>query len=452
MDNREIRHYVRKTNRLLKLVHMGRALQHALFVGLLSSVLLLLVSRLFVLPYYEFYAYAAGVLTLGSWLLLSFRNLPRISDAVHELDRFTPHNELLTIWQLPGENNLVQELTKKTAAFLPESYVLFKREPRHWLLGKWLAGSVLAFLALLWLVMFPGLTQQQAQEIEQERELVDEIGETAKDIEEQAETEQVKKEMQELQESVAEAETAEQALEELVKKQKEMKLQQQKLAAEGEGETAEADDLTAASEKLAGQAGKTQTALSNSGNPVSFSLQQTIANSQGSDADGTTAGGEGDSNPSDPAEETGLEAGETDSEEQDSETGSSDTGEGAGEGAGQGAGAGQGQSQGAGAGSGAGQGVGDGAGTGQGNRELLTAPSRLGGEGAVEVDRGNLGSGQASGEQEGAVPAERGTARPYADLVGDYSESYFTSADRIGLPADLQQVVEQYFTSVESNE
>lgn len=88
---------------------------------------------------------------------------------------------------------------------------------------------------------------------------------------------------------------------------------------------------------------------------------------------------------------------------------------------------------------------------GQGNRNLLTVPSRIGGSGEVTVDEGELGEGEAANEQEGAVPAEQGTVRPYEDVIGSYSESYFSSADRLELPPDLRKVVEEYFSSIESD-
>jgi hypothetical protein len=81
---------------------------------------------------------------------------------------------------------------------------------------------------------------------------------------------------------------------------------------------------------------------------------------------------------------------------------------------------------------------------------MLTVPSRIGGTGETAVDTGELGDGKAASEQKGAVPAEKGEARPYSDVVGDYSDSYFSSAEGMKLPADLQKVVEQYFTTIET--
>src|SRR5690554_3110827 len=128
MNNRELVRYVKKTAMRLKLVHMTRALQIAVFLGLLSALLLVVISRLFVLPYYEFYAYAAGSIFLLVGLLFSYKNMPNIGQAVEQLDRFTPHNLLLTSWKIKEQNELTEALTKQTAEVIPFSYQLFRKE------------------------------------------------------------------------------------------------------------------------------------------------------------------------------------------------------------------------------------------------------------------------------------------------------------------------------------
>ena len=81
----------------------------------------------------------------------------------------------------------------------------------------------------------------------------------------------------------------------------------------------------------------------------------------------------------------------------------------------------------------------------------MTVPSRIGGQGETAVDSGEIGEGKAAGEQQGAVPATKGTIQPYEEVVGDYSDAYFSSADRLQLPPDLQTIVEQYFTDIETD-
>ena len=172
MNNRDIQKYVKKTARLLKILHLSRSFQFAFFVGLVSAAALLLVSRLFVLPYYEFYAYAAGIAAIASWILLTMKDLPNTPQAVQELDRFTPHNQLLTVWKMTEKNALAEELTNKTAQSIPYSYKLFCKERKAWLRPKWLIGSLVSGALMLLLLVFPSNLQNQANDAEEEMELV----------------------------------------------------------------------------------------------------------------------------------------------------------------------------------------------------------------------------------------------------------------------------------------
>ncbi|QDY44606.1 hypothetical protein FK545_00960 [Planococcus glaciei] len=193
MNNRDIAGFVQRAGRRLKSVHISQSLQKALLIGLTAAVLLLFLSRLFMLPYYEFYAYAAGALALLVWLAFSIRNLPDQHQAVTELDRFTPHNQLLTAWQTEGTGELATALVNKTAEMLPHSYQLFKQEPRQWLLGKWLLASLAGAVFLSLLLLFPSTLQQEAKDAEKERDLISQIEKQVAKIEKEAKSEPLKK-------------------------------------------------------------------------------------------------------------------------------------------------------------------------------------------------------------------------------------------------------------------
>lgn len=453
MNSRSIVQYVAKTSRYLKLLHISKAFQKALLIGLVAAAVMLIVSRLFILPYYEIYAYGAGALFFIAWIGTSIYKLPKRQQAVQMLDGFTPHNQLLTVWQSAEDNALTEALVKKTEEIVPYSYQLFKKEPKKWILGKWLAASLLVAVMLVFLSIFPSTLQQQAKEVEEERELIEKIKEKVAETEKKATVKQVKKELEELGTNLKKTDTADQALQEIVKKQKELSLQSQKLDDEKKQETLK-KELGGAAEQLADQAGKTQTALSNMGKPVPFPLQQTIANSNSAKASTSSSASSAESGTASENAASGTSGENAEGENQgDSEGEGQGQGQGEGQGEGQGQEQGQGQGQGGNGSGGQGQGKGGkGAGTGQGNRDLLTVPSRIGGTGEQAVDNGKLGEGQAANEQKGAVTMEKGTAKPYSDAVGDYSASYFSSADRMELPPDLQKVVEEYFSSIESEE
>lgn len=125
------------------------------------------------------------------------------------------------------------------------------------------------------------------------------------------------------------------------------------------------------------------------------------------------------------------------------------TGNGSGSGSGSGNGSGSGAGTGSGTGTGTGSGLGGGAGHGQGSRDLLTIPSGMEGKKNIENDNGSLGQGTSGQQFEGDGPVLKGTIRPYSEVFGNYQNSYRQSTDRYKLPADLEEIVKNYFTSID---
>ena len=74
---------------------------------------------------------------------------------------------------------------------------------------------------------------------------------------------------------------------------------------------------------------------------------------------------------------------------------------------------------------------------------------RVGEKGETSVVGGNLGQGEFIEERETQGPVEKGTIRPYQEVVGDYKDSYLKSADKMQLPPDLQHILSDYFSSIE---
>ncbi|MDF2039679.1 hypothetical protein P2R12_22325 [Cytobacillus oceanisediminis] len=128
---------------------------------------------------------------------------------------------------------------------------------------------------------------------------------------------------------------------------------------------------------------------------------------------------------------------------------SSNSGNGSGSGSGSGSGNGSGSGTGAGSGNGSGSGLGGGAGLGQGSRDLLTIPSGMEGKTNIENDNGSLGQGSPGQQLEGEGPVLKGNIRPYSEVFGNYEKSYRQSTDRYKLPADLEEIVKNYFTSID---
>ncbi|WP_332645589.1 hypothetical protein [Lysinibacillus sp. 54212] len=460
-----------------------RNMQKGLLYAVLSSSIILLVSRLFVLPYYANVAFGAGIIAFIALLSKAFIDRTTKLEALHKLDAYYPYNELVTALTNSNEENpLVQSLLKRAFDEKDQAFKNFKKRQKRLFLPKTLAVTVGLVAFLLVLTIFPAATQQEAKVVEEERAITKEIEKKIDDLEKKKLSEQSKKELQELKKKLKETEDAEQALREIVKKQKELKLEENKLQEKqdmantnGEGLSAQESkrlaELKEMNKELAKSASTAQGSLSKLGKPVDLSLQNTIANalnnqqssaassqnqsSNGQNSNQTGQGQAGQNNGSSQGNNQSGSGSGSQGNSQGNNNGSNGQGNGSGSGNGQGSGLGNGAGQGQGQGSGTGKGQaggqgGSGAGTGAGNRNLLAIPSRLGGSSSTTVDGGKLGEGKPI-EEKGPVPTTKGEIRPYQEVVGSYRDSYMRSTDRLQLPTDLQQMVQSYFTSIESN-
>lgn len=472
---RYLKQFIRLAKGRLNLEQSFPALQYGILLAVFVSAAILLVSRLFVFPYYGRTAIYAGGAVLFAVAIFMWWKRIREKEALHRLDSFYPHNELVTALSLEDESNpLVSSIMEKAVKESPDAFEKFKKREKNLWKPKVLVGIVLVAIGIGTLSIFPSATQQQALVIEKEQDVIDDLKKEVANLERKSETKETKKQLQELQNKLNKLDTSEEALREVVKKQKELKLQEQKLKEKqdlakqdsGEGvdgltaeEQKQLEELMALQKELANTANSTQTALSNLGKPISFDLQNAIASELGSESTQTNS----DKEQGDSSSESNESNGQQNSKEGNESSGQSGEGQGQDQNQGQGNGSqGQGQGNSIGTGNGNGQGAGtgtggtgngngaNGAGSGQGSRDLLSIPERVGGSSETTVDGGPLGGGTAVGEQKGPVPVTKGTIRSYEEVIGDYKDSYLKSSERMQLPKDLQDIVQSYFSSIES--
>lgn len=126
----------------------------------------------------------------------------------------------------------------------------------------------------------------------------------------------------------------------------------------------------------------------------------------------------------------------------------SSNGSGSGSSSGSGSGSGTGSGSGSGTGNGSG---GSGAGKGQGSRELLTIPEYLDGQTNIENDSGSIGEGKPVQQTDGAGLVLKGSIRPYSEVYSTYEKAYRQSTDRYKYPADLEEIVKNYFSTIDPN-
>ncbi|GLC87655.1 hypothetical protein [Lysinibacillus piscis] len=471
MEHRkQLRKYIQRAKRSLIMEKSIPILQYGLFFALLASASILLVSRLFIWPYYRQIAIAMFAVGLVLTVIMMWWKRVRDKEACHVLDSFFPHNELVTALSFAQEHPLVQSLLLKAVQRMDMAFTSFKARKKHVFRPKACIGLFITMMVLGILYIFPATAQMEAIDVEKEKAVITDIKKDVTKLEQKAETKEVKEQLQELQQKLQEAQTAEAALREVVKKQKELALKEQQLkdkqavnkkdATAGEPlskeEGEQLQQLAQLQQQLAQNANTTQTAMNKLGKPASSALQKAIANANQAQTSSSGQSNQSATSSNSQQQSNGQQGAQQGTKQQGTTQGQNDNGQQQGTGAGQGAqsnGQGMGSGSGQGSGTGKGQGTqpgGQGAGIGQGSRNLVTTPNRIGGSSETSVDGGKLGEGSPASAQQGNGPITKGSIRPYEEVIGAYKDSYLESSERLQLPKDLQHVVQSYFTSIES--
>ncbi len=465
---RQLRKYIQRAKTSLTVERSIPIAQYGLFLALLSSASLFLVSRLFVWPYYRQTALATFIVVILATVLFMWWKRVKEKAAWHTLDDYFPHNELVTALSFENDQDpLVQSLLTKALENVDKAFADFKARKRSLFRPKALIGLFGTAVVLAILYMFPAATQMEAIEVEKEKAVIEDVKKEVAKLEQKAETKGVKEQLKELQNTLKEAETAEEALREVVKKQKELALKEQQLkdkqtaskdgASDDKGlskeEVEQLKELAQMQQELTQKANATQTAMSKLGKPASNMLQNAIASANNANNNQQNNANPNQNQHASANSQLSNQQSQTGQQGQPHSQNGSQQASGKGQGQGSSRSNQQGQGQGNGSGNGNGNGSsaagGSGAGTGQGGRDLLTTP-RIGGSSQTSVDGGALGDGSHVAEQQGNGPITKGSIRPYEEVIGTYKDSYLESSERLQLPKDLQHVVQSYFTSIAS--
>lgn len=470
---------VSSARRSLHLEKFLIALQKGLLYAVLSITVVYFVTRFFVLPYYALIGWVVAVAGLFIPLVMAFWKRTQKREALLALDQYYPHNELVTVLTAKERTPLVDILQQKAEVQVGQVLESFKKRPKHVFQPKIMAKALGILVLFLLLNMFPAATQQEAKSIEEDRAITKDLKDKVTEQIEKPIPEETKKELAELQQAIAEAKTSDEALKELVKKQKELTNLEQQLVEEAKGnmtpEMQQAlESLGQVNKELAQAASEAQSEMSKLGKPIDLNTQKSIAgmrlnagenpsnsageqsNTNGNDSGQNNSTGTSGSNSNQGtssqsgANSNNSQQGSGQSGQSGGSSSSSQQGTGNQPGNGQNGSGGAGQG-GSGTGSGNGGGGGQGGlmgGKGSGGRDLVAIPQRVGESNGSTVDGGLLGEGETVTER-GPVPATKGDVRPYSEVIGSYQNSYMQSTDRLQLPSDLQQMVQNYYSSIE---
>ena len=254
--------------------------QTGMFAAALFAVLIVVASRLFVLPYYGRIALVGAVLLLIATIVFIIYKRYNNDEAIRQLDEFMPDNLLITAMDIKvNETHLAPAIIIAAESKVADAFEQFKKREKRYVNPKMLGGFIIVSACLALLITFPSEAQLEAGAIEQEKEIIEEMKKEVQDLIEKEELPEVKKELQELAEKLLKAETSEEALKELVKKQKELRLKEQRLADKKEiaktsgdpadslsdAEEKELSELRELTDKLAQNAGEAHSALNEIG-------------------------------------------------------------------------------------------------------------------------------------------------------------------------------------------
>ncbi|GLB59382.1 hypothetical protein [Cytobacillus sp. NCCP-133] len=475
------------------------------------SFLLIAVARFVAIPFLGYYFFLIVCLSAASAAYRIWNQWPDMLDAAAVYNRFVAEDRVLTAHSFLTDDGIVAKLQLADALKHMKKvhhHVLGRK--KVFIYPKPLT-AFFTFLALsVLLYMIPSEKMELAQRQEKEIELVEGAKKELEKKEKKEKNPEVKKALKEAQEKIAEKKSAEEALKELAKQKKSLEFnalkekeksialenlksnldkngldqlsrlldqkdlasfekelsklekQKEKLSEEqrkalskltGSDEPLTEEELSKLlaeledalqSEELLKQLAAAQQALQSSG----LSLQKQMA------ANGMPPGQLAFAPPGQPgsqgASSNTQQRSNSGQQKNQNQTGNnSANGTGSGSGSGTGSGSGSAAGAGTGTGSGSGSGQGGGAGLGQGSRDFLTIPTNMEGQQNIENDNGILGEGQSGQQFDGEGPILKGNIRPYSEVFGNYEEAYRQSTDRYKLPADLEEIVKNYFTSID---
>lgn len=431
--------------------------------GAVTAVLLLAASRLFVWPGYTGYAAMAAVLVAVGVFVYECRRTPSRSESVQVLDSFSRDNIILAA-ETDGirEGPLSVALAEEAAAASGGALALFRKRKGRWTERKPLLVVCSAFAVAAALALFPSSAQQEAQEAEEERGIIEDLADHVNELTDRTEDQKTEKRLVDLSEKIRSADTPEAAVREAVKLQRELSLEErladrpvisagqtagERILTPGEAAAALAE-LTGDAEEQLARMGRT----SGAGEHASVGEQGADSSAKAEGQEGASPSGAGNPGSGSKGNTSGKSGGgesEGDGEKaQDSDgNGMESSNNGTGNGDSGGTGSGSESNGGEGAGSGRG---GAGQGSGDGDRNLVSTP-----QASTEPENPVLDSGpqkEGTSAADSLVPAEKGEVRPYEEVQAEYRDAYVEHAGRLDLPEDLQKVLSDYFVSIDKRE
>ena len=138
-----VQKYVNAALLRLRIEKIVYTMQSGMFFAIVGAVIIFVLSRLFVIPYYERFAIILAVLVLMGTAIYSVYNRVGKHEATRQLDRYIPHNLLLTAVSIRESDSLlaspiIEEANQKVS----KAYEHFKRREKKFVNLKMLIASI----------------------------------------------------------------------------------------------------------------------------------------------------------------------------------------------------------------------------------------------------------------------------------------------------------------------
>lgn len=175
-QRKQLRSYIQRAKRSLRLEKSIPLAQYGLFFALLASASIMIISRLFVWPYYRQTAFLAFVACFIVTLIIIWWKRVREQEALFKLDSYFAHNELVTSLSFKNDKEpLVQSLLQKAIRNMEQAFAAFKQREKQLFRPKALIGVIVTVCLLAVMYMFPAKSQMEAIEVEKEQAVIEDI-------------------------------------------------------------------------------------------------------------------------------------------------------------------------------------------------------------------------------------------------------------------------------------
>ncbi|MGG4266348.1 hypothetical protein [Peribacillus simplex] len=193
------------------------------------SFLLLFIARLMVIPFILNYFFIGFICLLAFFLYRAVKRKPDIKMTASLFNQFVPDDRVVTGFAFLGNTGELETLQLRDAIRLMKIHqakVLSRK--KRWFYPKWLTSAFCLAICVLLFIFFPNKEMQEAQKLEKEVKIVEEV---KKELEKKANKSKdpaVEKALKEVKKKIALEKDGEKALEALAKQSSELQLKEVK--------------------------------------------------------------------------------------------------------------------------------------------------------------------------------------------------------------------------------